>query len=687
MLGTGEQKVLTRMVSVQERKDIFDHCTELYLRRARLQGQWKEVRDLSLQELPFPFTQFRAGQRQLAGEVYRTMRRGAGVEPLNARDKVLAEMSDERNCAQLFASAPTGIGKTMAVLYPALKAMGEGYCARLFYFTARTIARTVAEEALERMRGQGLLCKAVTLTARDKICFMEQAICDPDYCPFAKGYLDRVREGLEDIFQNESAFTRPIIETYARKHTLCPFELGLDLTLWCDVIICDYNYLFDPTVYLRRFFQESTNDHGFLIDEAHNLVDRGREMYSAQLSGAQVDGTCKALRARQKDEKGFKGPTAARNVLKPLADINKWLKTMKKIWEQPIADVEKPNALLPMLNLFVEAAEQWLMLNQYTSHPEDDWIALEEAVSDVYYTCTNFLRTVELFDERYITLCWREFGYANVKLWCMDPSKSLAGCMEKGMGAVLFSATLTPMNYFYRLLGGHDMGKQMVLPSPFPHENLCIMVHRGISTRYKDRENTLEPVADAIARLVTARQGNYLVFFPSHRYMQDVVSVFTDQHPDIDIIMQQDTMDEEARQAFLDAFDADNPNTMVGWAVMGGIFGEGIDLVGDRLCGTVIVGVGLPQICLERDVIREYFDGMGDGESDGYAFAYRYPGMNKVLQAVGRVIRSETDRGVALLIDDRFVQPIYHRLYPSHWHPHICSRNTDITRIVKQFWR
>jgi DNA excision repair protein ERCC-2 len=631
---------------LEELEIFFQRLIDEYYQWALRLLHWALERNQSIAELGFPFKKYRPGQRELAVAAYRALRDGK----------------------LLFAQAPTGIGKTMATLFPAIKALGEGHASKIFYLTAKTLTRTVAEGALDKLREDGLKFKAVTLTAKDKICFNEKVSCNPEDCPWARGYYDKIKEAMGDIFKEQS-LTRPVIEEYARKHAICPFEFSLDISLWVDGVICDYNYAFDPRAYLRRFFQEIREDYFFLIDEAHNLPDRAREMFSAVLTKKSILELRKALR---KDV-----PKLARNLNKLNSILLDYRKEMEEAGKTEEVLTEMPRELLQPIRTFMTQAEQWLS--------REEQGAFREALLDFYFECLAYTRAAEEYDKHYVTCKTREEKEFNIKLFCWDPSKLLKEAMKRSRGAVLFSATLTPLEFFMETLGGEEDSPALRLSSPFPRQNLCLLLDDSVSTRYKDRAASYARVAQSLAAVTQSRQGNYLAFFPSYEYMRKVSQHFRENAPDCKVLIQSPGMCETEREAFLEAFSTENKETLMGFAVMGGIFGEGIDLVGDRLSGAIIVGVGLPQVCLEREIIRNGFQNEG---KKGFDYAYVYPGINKVLQAAGRVIRTETDKGVVLLIDERFANPLYRHILPPEWNPLPRSRTPEsLSQLLKTFWK
>jgi DNA excision repair protein ERCC-2 len=568
----------------------------------------------------------------------------------------------------LFVQSPTGVGKTIATLFPSVKALGQGLATKIFYLTAKTSGRSVAEKTLDDMRKANLYLKSVTLTAKEKICFCPPVNCDPEVCIFARNYFGKVKRALEEI-DRVQAFTRPVIEEIARKYEVCPFEFSLDLALWMDCVICDYNHAFDPRVYLHRFFDFTAEPYIFLVDEAHNLPDRAREMFSAELDKKTVLHLQHTLKSHL--------PALVRK----LKAINKILLDIRKACQEQgkdtLVEYQLPEALLKTIEEFSQEAENWLVLNQATGFRQE--------LLDFYFLCSNYLRTAESFDTFYVSYFERQ-GQAGLKtkLFCLDPAPMLAGPLGRSLATIFFSATLLPMDYFMKLLTGEANHPKRIFQSPFPVENVRLLIHNRISTKYSRRSDSYNAIASVIETIFSTHVGNYLVYFPSYAFLAAVLERLNKNLPERQLLVQDRGMTEEARDSFLARFLENNQETLVGLAVMGGVFGEGIDLTGERLIGAVVVGVGVPQICLENDLIKEYFFNHG---VNGFAYAYQYPGFNRVLQATGRVIRSETDRGIIVLIDERFTQARYRNLFPTHWRRYEVVRSTsEIREKLTDFW-
>ena len=642
-IDTGNHREIKRTYSISELEVFFNRLVSRYLKWAATLVDWSDRRDASIQDLKFPFETYRPGQRQMATEAYRTIHNGR----------------------QLLVQAATGIGKTIAVIYPAVKSLAESQDQKIFYLTARTTGQMVAEKAIAELRAKGLRLKSLTLTAKDKICFCPRSACHPDECEFARGHYDRINAAVEDIFQQE-AFTREQIVATAESFRVCPFEFSLELAVWVDCIICDYNYVFDPRVYLRRFFQEDNGGFIFLIDEAHNLVDRSREMFSAEIFKQPL----LDLRRQLKKE--------LPHVFKSLGRINAWLVKARKKCDasgNPLAEENPPEELIPLLRSFLFITERWLSQNIKT--------AFREGLLELYFALSGFIRVADQYDHSYTT-CYEKIGKdLKIKLFCLDPANHLERALQRCRTAIFFSATMTPIDYFKQILGCAPGAPHLLLPSPFPGENLGLFIADHVSTYYRQRDQTVSQVARVIAALVGQKSGNYLLYFPSYAYMRKIFDAFTARYPHIDFIVQTPGMSEPEREAYLKRFSQDNQQTLVGFAVMGGIFGEGIDLVGNRLVGAAVVGVGLPGISLERELIKAHFAHRLDA---GFEYAYLYPGINRVLQAAGRVIRTEKDSGVVLLIDQRYGRYQYKSLLREEWAPVRVQDPQQLADSIRKFW-
>lgn len=604
------------------------------------QIHWQEERNKTIKGLAFPFA-YRPGQKELVVGVYSTI----------LREK------------KLFIEAPTGVGKTISTIFPALHAMGEKKVSKLFYLTAKTITRTVAEDTFLLLMEKGLRLKTVTITAKEKICILEKPDCNPTACERARGHYDRVNDAVYDMLTKEEHISRDLILSYAKKHNVCPFEMSLDLTNWADVVICDYNYVFDPHVYLRRFFQnEKKQDYVFLIDEAHNLVDRAREMYSAILYKE------KFLTVKNK----IKNYSAA--LANQLEACNKDLLLLKRECEEFKVWENAGSLVIHLMRLLTQYEEFFQMYKVYEG---------KEEVLQLYMEVRHFLMIHEEMDENYVVYTdYNEFGEFRIKLMCMNPSKKLLDCLNKGRSAIFFSATLLPIQYYKDQLGGTKEDYAVYTPSPFEHSHRLLLVAKDVSTKYTRRNQTeYQKILAYIETFIAAKTGNYLVFFPSYQMLNQFAELAKNKISKL--ILQKSNMTESEKEEFLSNFTNNTKQTNVGFCVLGGIFSEGIDLTKDQLIGAVIVGTGLPMVCKERELFRGFYE---ERKRAGFEYAYLYPGMNKVLQAAGRVIRTGEDKGAILLLDDRFLNSQYQALFPKEWYPFQAIRLQQLDSYLNQFW-
>lgn len=666
-LETEEIRRFQEIQTMDELSEWFAGLIHEYVKWARYLYHNGLRRDESIKALEFPYP-YRAGQRELAVAVYRTLERGR----------------------RLFVQAPTGIGKTLSTVFPALKAIGEGHGQKLFYLTAKTITRTVAEEALAILRERGLYFRSVTITAKEKLCILEKPVCNPEMCPRAKGHFDRVNDAVYEILHQEFGITRSVILEYAEKFQVCPFEFCLDISSFVDGIICDYNYVFDPDVRLKRYFADGAEgDYFFLMDEAHNLVSRAREMYSASIIKEEVLLTKKVL--------GHRAPALGRQLTR----LNKALLEMKRECGgyQVLKDA---GHLVSVLNsVFGE-------MEKYLEKPggEDG----RDTILDFYFSVRHFLNMYERVDEHYrIYTELLPSGEFVIRLYCVNPIENLAQCLSQGKAAVFFSATLLPLRYYRMLLSDQEEDYTVYVPSPFPQERRLLLAATDVTSRYMRRNETeYRRVLHYIQAMASAKKGNYIVFFPSYQYMNRVREVcegeYAYQNVELDdnekmknhsgkngksmeILVQDSHMTEEEREAFLQKFSlertAERDTSLVAFCVMGGLFSEGIDLTGDRLIGVIVVGTGLPMVCTEQKILQGYFEEAG---KDGFAYAYQYPGMNKVLQAAGRVIRTASDQGVILLLDDRFWRREYRESFPREWSDVKRVSLSSLEQELQAFW-
>ncbi len=644
-LDTEEIRRFQETFSYEELEAWYRELLDKYHKWVSYENLWKSKRNASMEGLEFPFA-YRKGQREMVSAVYHTISMGK----------------------QIFIQAPTGVGKTMSTIFPAVRALGEKKGDRIFYLTAKTITRTVAGEAFRILQEKGLKFQVITITAKEKLCILDKPACDPSSCPYAKGHYDRINEAVFELWTTSQLYGREQILAQAEKWRVCPFELCLDLAVWVDGVICDYNYVFDPNAHLRRFFGEGVSgDYIFLIDEAHNLVERGREMYSASLYRKEL------LEAKKLVE-----PFHAK-LGRSLEKTGRLLKKKKKeCGPENYKVLENPGAVT--LSLLQAMGE----LENFLEEPGDSKVS--EQILDFYFRVRDFLNIAQLVDENYVVyVAEDEDGDFYMKLFCVNPAQNLDSFLKKGRSAVFFSATLLPMSYYKKLLSVQEDDYGIYVRSPFSAQKRCILLGTDVSSRYTRRNyEEYKKIASYIAHMAWQKKGNYMVFFPSYKLLEEVRNVYQEEFsvPWVRCIAQSSSMTEREREEFLEEF-RQGEASLLGFCVMGGIFSEGIDLIGERLIGVVIVGTGLPLVSREREILKRYYDEKGE---DGFAYAYRYPGMNKVLQAAGRVIRTREDVGAILLLDDRFARAEYKELFPAEWTDRKCCSLGNVERHLKKFW-
>ena len=625
----------------------------------------EEERVPSVAALRFPYPNPREGQTELAERTFRAIRRGE----------------------RLFAEAPTGIGKTMSTLYPAVKALGEGYCDRIFYLTAKASVRREAFSAAAKLYEAGSRLRTVMLYAKEQMCAHPEGCragatsrCNPDACPFARGYYDRVEGAIAELLSTRHGFPKSILTEVAIKHRICPYELSLDLSERCEIIICDYNYAFAPDVYLRRYFDAQEGERGeyvFLIDEAHNLPDRARDMYSARLCVTPFEATYAKLDPAEDGEleKELGGYLMAMHRLGALCTENR---------EKHEDGTESGYYLnrAPLQNFTEQTLQCKRALDAFLKKNEQHALAAE--IAELAALLRRFCGLCDYYDDRFLTYIQLQHGALSLQLFCLDPAGVLHSALGRARASVLFSATLKPLDYFVDVLGGGKGAQTVELPSPYDPERLCVSVASGVSTRMEDRAKSYRKISTLIAATVSARAGNYIVYFPSYDYMERVHAQFAAKYPNVRCVVQKRGMSQREQEEFLDAFRADEGKLRVGFCVLGGSFSEGVDLPGSRLIGAIIVGTGIPGLSDERNMLRDYYENKCER---GYDYAYTYPGMNHVLQAAGRVIRREEDKGVVVLIDDRYAAEPYLHLYPAHWKGMVAAGDAAaLAHRCKKFW-
>lgn len=664
-LDTEEIKRFQQLYTKEELKIWFKELVSEYEKWARYQMEWRKKRNASIKSIEFPFD-YREGQRNLVASVYRTILRKK----------------------KLFIQAPTGVGKTMATVFPAVKAVGEELGEKIFYLTAKTITRTVASQAFEILREQNLRMKEITLTAKEKICFCDEVVCNPDACPYAKGHFDRVNDAVYELITTTDHMSREILEAQAEKWKVCPFEMALDVSQWVDAVICDYNYVFDPNAHLKRFFGDGVKgEYLFLIDEAHNLVERGRTMYSTSI--------CKEdfLKIKRLVKAGEP------KLESSLESCNKILLALKR-------ECDGCQILNSVSHIYVKLLTLMTELEDYLEDCKDETVRKE--VLEFYFTIRNFLYIHERLDGNYLIYSeLNEAGNFYIHLFCVNPAACLQEYMGKGNSTILFSATFLPINYYKRLLSTAKDDYAIYAESPFEQKKRLLLLGNDVSTKYTRRGPEMyQKYASYIRKITMAKSGNYIAFFPSYRFMEDVYEEFCNQSDvqekesmsngwtktdttggyvtgEIEVLVQSQYMTEQEREEFLERFEIVKDHSLIGFCVMGGIFSEGIDLTEDKLIGAMIIGTGLPQVCLERELLKYYFDNQG---LNGFDYAYLYPGMNKVLQSAGRVIRTDQDRGVIVLLDDRFMERQCQNVFPREWEDYKVCNSEGIRGELKRFW-
>ncbi|MHB1453650.1 MAG: ATP-dependent DNA helicase [Saccharofermentanales bacterium] len=674
----------TEHVDFEFLKTFFTESCLRLLEFTRSLNSYRKLRDITLKNLKFPYPSLRKGQKEFMNEVLASIK---SKEPL-------------------YTQAPTGIGKTISVLFPAVKSIPRNFADYIFYLTAKTSTQSVAESALDDLRKAGMVLKSIRITSKEKICPCKEIYCDTDICRFAMNYYDNSTAAIRDLFMHDSIDAQ-VLTAIALKHNVCPFEIGLDISLFCDVIICDYNYVFDPKVMLVRFILEESYRFVFLIDEAHNLPSRSNEMYSASFGRADYEELLRyeahlplslrraldAIVQYFKKAQLFLGAAPQENGLK--AGTSEAEDSFDgKIGSKDLIRVEGvcatrniPAELIGLMENFVAEAKPELDAKRNKE--------IHKVLIDAFFAVKFFIKVAaEFFNENYVVMLSAENGSIQLRLKCMNASERLSAFHNGKNATVYFSATMSPEEYYTALFKGKSVDynlRKKIFGSPFPSENLWVGAVTSISTRYEARQYTLGSVAEMIYSAISVRNGNYLVFCPSFEYQRLIYRVFTDMvdsrrhdaRRPVRTIVQKRVMNESERSAFLDSFVHNRIDTLVGFAVLGGVFGEGIDLTGESLSGVVLIGVGLPAKSFEQDILMDYFN---NAMGNGFDYAYKFPGFNKILQAAGRVIRTETDRGFILLIDERYGRDDYKMLFPDEWKPLPIDTAKDLKKELMEFF-
>lgn len=661
----GEIRYSDRYMSCEELRRYYMGLLSAVSFRAGLLREKYRDRMPSAARAVFPYKELRETQREMIKECYLDIKHGC----------------------RLFCQAPTGIGKTISTLYPSVRAMGEGAADKIFYLTSKASIRREAFSAAEKLRTSGARLRTCVITAKEQICLCGakrysrvSSNCRPDVCPYAVGYYDKRELALSELVSTFHEYSRERIEETARKYMICPYELSLDLSELCDIIICDYNYVFSPLVYLRRYFDgDEREKYIFLVDEAHDLPDRARDMFSARISARDFYSL--------EDRLSAYGSEHAK-LCSACGKIGERFERLRLICGETVRkdgegreigyclSRKLPEGITEALLAFLKVCDAWLRQNEESE--------LYSTVEELSMKLHELEKISECYDERYVTFINVCGENTTLLVYCLDPSAMLSAALERAVATVMFSATLTPAEYFAEILGGGERAVSVSFPSPFPPENLCLAAVDSISTRFEDRERSYRAISSCIAATVSARSGNYIAFFPSYNYMEQVYKIFHAKYPKVKTVVQSRGMNPSDKEGFLDFFKEDD-KLRIGFCVLGGSFSEGIDLPGKRLIGTMIVGVGLPGISDERNIIRDYYEEKSVGS--GYDYSYVYPGMNSVLQAVGRVIRRQDDKGIAVLIDDRYADAKYRALFPKEWKRVKYAGNpASLAELARRFW-
>jgi DNA excision repair protein ERCC-2 len=622
IVGEGET-LLNQRFAAADLQRFFNRQCALFLGWARQEMQHRDARNRAAQALAFPHSAFRPGQRNLAESVYKAVSTG--------------------RC--LMAQAPTGIGKTVGTIFPMLKALAPQQLDKVLFLTAKTPGRKLALDAAQVLYASSpeLPLRVLELVARDKACEHLDKACHGESCPLAKGFYDRLPAARIAAAKVRLLDQRNLREV-ALEHGLCPYYLSQEMARWSDLVVADYNYYFDFGALLFGLAQLNQWRVAVLVDEAHNLVERARSMYSASLDQY----TLKTVR-----------DTAPEPLKKPLQRLNREWNALHKDQLAPYqAYAARPDKMLQALSLCASA-----MGDYFNDHPE----ALNGDLQAFYFEALQFAKVAELFNEHFIfDISLRQLrGKRSSSTLCLRnvvPAEFIRPRLTAARSSVLFSATLSPRHYYADLLGLPADTAWVDVESPFNAAQLRVRIVDEVSTRFVHRQASLEPIVELIAEQFAHQPGNYLAFFSSFDYLQQVALLLAERHPHIALWQQSRGMAEAERRAFLEQFTEHSQG--VGFAVLGGAFGEGIDLPGARLIGAFIATLGLPQLNPINEQMKQR---MGVIFGSGYDYTYLYPGIQKVVQAAGRVIRSQQDQGVVMLIDDRFGEGRVRQLLPRWW--------------------
>ena len=635
-----DTKSIDNVFNISDLEDFTFNVLEEYIKFLNLVRDSKINKEKTIDEIKFPYKNMRLGQKDFMAACYKALKENE----------------------ILYTIAPTGIGKTIAALFSAIKTLKNDE--KLFYLTAKTSGKESPIYALNKLKESGLKIKSIDITAKAKICNMNHKHCQADDCPFAIGYFDRLKAATFEIFEKYDIYDKSIILDIANKHKICAFEFSLYLSYYCDIVIADYNYVFDPKAHLIRYVDDDTYQMKVLVDEAHNLISRSKEMYSAILKENDI-------RSLRKLFTGLK-PSIRKecNLLLEIIDEYRSKLAEKALYVDLMPNNDLNVAIKDLLIKIEECIDNNKKLND------------KDKIMEQYFKLLDFYNTSSYFSDAHRHLAKLENDEVIIEYYCLDASSFILDTIKSSIkGIVFFSATLYPIEYHANLITKGE-GKYLELKSPFDSNNLDIIINNKISTKYKYRNDSIDSIIEAIEVITKNHSGNYIVFFPSYSYLELVASNLVDY--DFELIIQKNNMSDLEREEVINKFKT-TTNTKVGFFVMGGAFAEGIDFIGDALTGVIVVGVGLPLLCDENNILKDYFEEI---YNDGFDYAYTYPGFTKVIQAVGRVIRDENDRGIANLIDDRLTQNKYLNLMPKHWSNIKIINNTyDLKREIERFYK
>lgn len=614
-----------------------------YMKWLEIYNKHQEEKRVSIEGLNFPFDEYREGQYKFMGAIYQTL----------------------INKDILYSIAPTGIGKTVASLYSALKTI-KNEKEKIFYLTAKNAGKKIVVDTVNLLKEKGLTCKTTVINSKEAMCLMDTVDCDPDICPYAKGFFDRLRPAINDIFVHDDVYDMKLIKDYGKYHNICPHEFSLVISNYSDIIICDYNYAFDPRTHLIRYFDDEYYTPKLLVDEAHNLVDRSRSMYSAELKKSTLV-TLKKATSKLK-------PIVRNQITKLIKYIDEFVEKEELLKSTFYHQDELDYDLLVLVERIVNKIDQILSENKK--------FATRKIVLDCYFELIQFMKISDYYDTNYKFIVESVNDDIVFRQSCLDASKHILEVIERRVsGIVFFSATMFPIDYYVKLITT-GVGKSLKIPSPFKQSNLGLFIDDSTSTRFRDRDRSISNIIDSIYALAETKIGNYIIFFPSYLYMNKVLEEFSEE--DYDILIQKPGMSFRNRTKMLNDFSEVGSKTKIGFFVIGGSFAEGIDYIGDMLSGVLIIGVAMPQFNKYNELLRSHFD---EDFGTGFDYAYTYPGMNKVIQAVGRVIRTKNDIGIAVLFDDRYSHNKYKSMFPVNWnHSETVKEGQYLQSYLEQFW-